>query len=208
MSYTTRYDDGNGNYRNITITDDDSVEALKNDYEEVMRTYNPSFVRIERVKANAGEAMHLKVTVTAPSHYLESQSDASPKACDSMTVNIIAKPGYPLTALSASYSSSHYLASPNVFRSGEACIDNWIPFSSSLITVVEKLVRDMIHDPSVTRYDSMANSGLEDWHKNGVSSGIFPTIDPKLLYAVKLRALPPRRVKVTPPPLPRKRADH
>lgn len=122
-----------------------------------------------------------------------------------MTVNIIAKPGYPLTALSASYSGNHYLASPNVFRSGDACIDTWVPFRSSLITVVEKLVRDMIHDPSVTRYDSMANSELEDWHKAGVASGSFPTIDPKLLYAVRLKALPPRRVKASPPPLPRKR---
>lgn len=208
MSYTARYDDGSGSYRDITITEDDSVEALRNDYDEVMRTYNPQYVKIERVKAEAGEAMHLKVTVKAPSHYLTSQSDNSPKECDSMMVNIIAKPGYPFTALSASYSGSHYLASPNVFRSGHACIDNWVPFSSSLITVVEKLVRDMIHDPSVSRYDSMANSELESWHKAGVSSGAFPTIDPKLLYATKIKALPPRRTKASPPPLPNKKADY
>ena len=196
-NYTTQYDDGNGRYRDITITENDSNEALRNDYEEIMRIYNPKY---------AGEAMHLKLTVMAPSHYLVSQSDTSPKACDSMTADIICKPGYPLTAISASYSGSHYLASPNVFRSGEACIDTWIPFSSSLITVVEKLVRDMIHDPSVTRYDSMANSRLESWHKNGVAAGNFPTINPKLLYASKTVALPPRRAKASPPPLPSKRS--
>ena len=47
----------------------------------------------------------------------------------------------------------------------------------------EKLVKDMIHDPAVTRYDSMANGDVADWHRAGVASGHFPTISPKLLEA-------------------------
>ena len=163
---------------------------------------------IQRVQAKAGEAMHLKVTVKAPSHYLTTNEDSSPKACESMTADIICYPGYPLKSVSASYASDHYLASPNVFRSGNACIDTWIPFTSSLTTVVDKLVRDMIHDPGVTRYESMANSSMAQWHKDGVAAGRFPTIHPQLLYAPEMTALPPRRVASKPvsaPPLPVRR---
>jgi len=71
---------------------------------------------------------------------------------------------------------------------------------------VDKLVRDMIHDPGVTRYESMANSSVAQWHKDGVAAKRFPTIHPKLLYAPELMVLPPRKGTVNPmtapPPLP------
>ena len=208
MSYTANYTDEYGNTREISITDEDSVEALKNDYQEIVRKYNPKYVTIQRLQTKPGEAMHLKVTVNAPSHYLTSDEDFLPKSCDSMTADIICYPGYPLKAVSAAYAKDHYLASPNVFRSGKACIDTWIPLTSSLTTVVDKLVRDMIHDSSVTQYDSRANLSerVTQWHKDGVASGRFPTIRPKLLYAQEITALPPRRVVnkpvTAPPPLP------
>ena len=208
MSYTTNYSDEYGHTREVFITEEDSAEALKNDYQEIVRKYNPRYVTIQRVQTKAGEAMHLKVTVKALSHYLTTNEDSFPKACESMTADIICYPGYPLKSVSASYPSDHYLASPNVFRSGNACIDTWIPFTSSLTTVVDKLVRDMIHDPDVTRYESMANSSMKQWHKNGVAAGHFPTIHPKLLYAPEMTALPPRRAKSNPvstPPLPGRR---
>lgn len=209
MSYTANYTNEDGTIREVEITEDDSREALKNDYQEIMRKYDPRYVTIQRVQAASGEALHLKVTVNAPSHYLTSKDDISPKACDSMTVDIVCYPGYPLKSVSAYYASDHYLASPNVFRFGTACIDTWIPFTSSLVTVVDKLIHDMIHDPVVTRYDSMANRDMEQWHKDGVTAGRFPTIRPKLIYAAELRALPPRRnanrPAVTPPPLPGRR---
>lgn len=209
MSYTTTYTDELGNTRSISLSSEDSFEALKNDYQEVMRRYNPQYVTIQREPAQSGEALHLKVKVKAPSHYLSSPDDTSPKSCDSMSVEIVCFPGYPLKSVSASYASNHYLASPNVFRSGHACIDTWVPFTSSLCTVVEKLVRDIIHDSVVTRYDSMANSTMERWHKDGVASGRFPTIPPKLLYAPDMPALPPRRTtskpEIAPPPLPVRR---
>ncbi len=206
MSYSANYTDENGQTREISITDSDSTEALNNDYQEIIRKYNPKYVIIQRTQAKIGEAMHLKVTVKAPSHYLTTKEDSSPKACSSMTADIICYPGYPLKSVAASYASDHYLASPNVFRSGNACIDTWIPFTSSLTTVVDKLVRDMIHDPSVTRYESMANSSMAQWHKDGVADKRFPTIHPKLLYAPEMTALPPRKMVskhvMTPPPLP------
>ncbi len=203
MSYTTNYTDEDGQVREVSITEEDSVEALRNDYQEILRKYDPKYVTIQRVQAKTGEAMRLKVSVKAPSHYLATYGDLSPKPCDSMTVEIICYPGYPLKAVSARYASDHYLASPNVFRSGDACIDTWIAFTSSLTTVVDKLARDMIHDPSVTRYDSMANSGVARWHKDGVAAGRFPTIPPKLLYAPEMTALPPRcPPSGRPPPRP------
>lgn len=202
MSYLTSYTDENGSSRTVSITEEDSRLALKNDYEEIARKYNNKYVDIQRVHAQAGEAVHLKIKVKAPSHYLTSNDDTNPKSCDSMTVDVICYPGYPLKPVKASYDSKHYLASPNVFRSGAACIDTWIPFTSSLTTVVDKLVHDMIHDPVVTRYDSMANSNMQEWHRGGVAAGRFPTIQPKLLYAPTTRSLPPRRtetVKALPP---------
>ena len=205
MSYTANYTDEYGHTREASITEEDSAVALKNDYQEIVRKYNPKYVTIQRIQAKAGEAMHLKITVNAPSHYLNTTEDSAPKACASMMVDIVCYPGYPLKSVSASYASDHYLASPNVFRSGKACIDDWIPFTSSLTTVVDKLVRDMIHDPGVTRYESMANSSVALWHKDGVAAGRFPTIHPKLLYAPEMTALPPRRVASKPvsaPPLP------
>ena len=209
MSYSVNYTDENGHTRVISITKEDSVVALENDYAEILRKYNSKYVTIQRTQTKEGEAVHLKVTVNAPSHYLTSEDDSTPKACESMTADIICYPGYPLKSVSASYASNHYLASPNVFRSGAACIDGWIPFTSSLVTVVEKLVHDMIHDPTVTRYDSMANASMEKWHKDNVAAKRFPTIHPKLLYAPELTALPPRRTAnkpttTTPPPLPRR----
>ena len=202
MSYSTNYTDENGHTREVSITESDSIEALKNDFQEICRRYDPKYVSIERVQAKAGEAMHLRVTVKAPTHYLATNEDSLPKACESMSVDIICYPGYPLKSVSASYASDHYLASPNVFRSGSACIDTWIPFTSSLVTVVDKLVRDMIHDPSVTRYESMANSSMQQWHKDGVAAGRFPTISPKLLYAPEIRPLPPRKMSSKPLTMP------
>lgn len=201
-NYTENYTDEYGHTRAVSITEEDSTEALKNDYQEIVRKYNPKYVTIQRIQAKVGEAMHLKVTVKAPSHYLTTNEDSSPKSCESMTADIVCHPGYPLKSISASYASDRYLASPNVFRSGNACIDTWIPFTSSLTTVVDKLVRDIIHDPSVTRYESMANNSVAQWHKDGVAAGRFPTIPPKLLYAPEITELPPRRVGNTTTPLP------
>ncbi len=208
MSYSGIYTDETGVEKTIQITNDDSVEAMKNDYEEMIRKYDPRRVRIIRVQTNPGEAMHLKVTVLAPSHYLTSHDDTEPKACTSMTVDIVCYPGYPLRSISAFYSGDHFLASPNVFRSGAACIDLWIPMKSSLVMVTDKLCRDILHDPQVSRYDSIANPYMVQWHKDGVATGRFPTIDPRELYMPELPALPPRRKtdrKKNVPPLPKRR---
>ena len=197
MKVSVAYTDKNGVSRTYTLKESESAEALKNDYYELMRTYDKRYVKIERIRAEYGEALHLRITVYARSHYLTSLFDKRPKVCESMSVEVICYPGYPLKAVTAKYDRNHYLASPNVFKSGIACIDRWKPLKSSLLTVVEKLVMDIIHNPTVTRYDSMANSELSEWHYKGCKSGEFPTVDPALLYAQRDdtsgSCLPPRR---------------
>lgn len=207
MSYKATYKDETGLSKEMSITEEDSREALKNDFAEINRRYNPRYVSIERVQAKTGEAMHIKVTVNAPSHYLTGPEDDNPKPCNSMTADITCYPGYPVEKVLVSYSKNRRLASPNVFSSGAACIDTWYPFKSSMVTVVDKLVHDMIHDPNVSRYDSPACSKMIQWHKDGVAAGRFPTIEPKLLDMPETVALPPRRsrkVDAT-PPLPSRR---
>lgn len=209
MSYKTNYVDATGKTVEVSVTEAESREAIKNDFEELEKKYNSRYVSIERLKAQAGEELHLRITVHAPTHYLSSSTDTTPKPCNSMSAEIIVYLGYPLKSVSAQYSKDHYLASVNVFRSGNACIDTWIPFKSSLLTVAEKLINDMIHNPNVTRYDSPANSSMIQWHKDNVEAGRFPTITPKLLVNAETTALPPRnatvRRSVTPPPLPVRR---
>ena len=51
MSYSTNYTDEYGHTREVSITEEDSAEALKNDYQEIVRKYNPRYVTIQRVQA-------------------------------------------------------------------------------------------------------------------------------------------------------------
>ena len=169
--------------------------------------FNPRYVTVEEAACESGEEFRFRITVHAPSHYLTDRDDASPKSCSSMSAEVAVFLGYPLKSVKATYPAKRRLASPNVFRSGAACIDEWKIDTSSMLTVAEKLVKDMIHDPAVTRYDSMANGDVADWHRAGVASGRFPTISPKLLEAPQRPPLPARRAAPglgTPPPLPRR----
>lgn len=80
MSYTTNYTDEYGNTKQLSITAEDSAEALINDYHEIVRKYNSKYVTIQREQAELGEALHLKVTVKAPSHYLTASDDTDRKS--------------------------------------------------------------------------------------------------------------------------------
>ena len=74
MSYTTNYTNEYGHTEEVSITEEDSAEALKNDYKEIIRKYNPMYVTIQRAHAKPVEDMLLKVTVKPRSHYLTSFS--------------------------------------------------------------------------------------------------------------------------------------
>ena len=74
MSYTTNYTNEYGHTEEVSITEVVSAEALKNHYMVNIIKYYQTNVTIQMVQAKTGEAMHLKVTVKAPSHYLTSFS--------------------------------------------------------------------------------------------------------------------------------------
>ena len=162
-------------------------EAAGRDLLELYQTYNPDIVSIERLKKNTGELLCLKITVHARSHYVEAADEKKPKECDSMWVTVSVPKGYPAKPLSAHYSIDHRLASANVFKSGIACIDRFVPYKSTLPVVVDKLVNDMIHNTHYNILDSPANLDLLSWHKKQK-----PTIDPRMLYR-RRSALPPVR---------------
>ena len=207
MAYSTTYTDERGSSVPVSISDEESREAIRNDWNVLRGMFNHRYVTVEEAACESGEEFRFRITVHAPSHYLTDRDDASPKSCSSMSAEVTVFLGYPLKSVKATYPAKRRLASPNVFRSGAACIDEWKIYTSSMLTVAEKLVKDMIHDPAVTRYDSMANGDVADWHRAGVASGRFPTISPKLLEAPQRPPLPVRRAASglgAPPPLPRR----
>ena len=186
MGYSAWYTDETGKRHKVSITEEESIEAVKNDYGELMKRYAPNIVRIERLKALEGEMLRLYITVKALSHYLTSPTDTIPKRCTTMSFYVVVYYGYPLVAVKVFYPPDHYLASPNVFRHGHACIDTWKVFTSSLLTAVDKVIHDIVHDPCVTIYNPPANGSMVDWHKKGVKERRFPTIETRHLYRREL----------------------
>lgn len=159
----------------------DSVEALKNDYYEAITTFNPNIITITRVKPEDGDMCCLKVHVKAPCYILKNQSSNTPVRVNENTFFVKVKSGYPVSKPVVYYSDDAMNASVNTFRSGTQCTDQWNPSSSSIRTAIEKTIRDIIHDPTVTRYDSMANGNLKEWQQNLERQHIIPTIDPAII---------------------------
>ena len=180
--------------------------ALKNDERELMSAFDPEIVDIVKVEAPVGVMVKYRVRVNAPTHYLENDSTDNPIACDSIVFYIEVLNAYPNTRPKVYYPSNKRLASVNVYlpdpkdgmRSAQ-CTDKWKSKGSSLFLLVEKTVRDIIHDPSVCRYDSMANDKLKDWHERNVANKIFPTIEPGDIYRKSSPADNSRAVRLPPP---------
>lgn len=101
MVYTGTYIDENGVGHEISLTEEDSIEALKNDRDALLRRYNTQRVTVRQVKAQEGEAMRFQLTLHAPTHYLTSEDDTEPKPCDEMTCTLVCMPGYPITPMKA-----------------------------------------------------------------------------------------------------------
>lgn len=166
------------------VTYEDSVEALKNELREIKETYDPNIVVIENERAPEGNLCLLKFTVKVPSFYLETEDDTNPKPASEMKFYIQVPSGFPKVKPLVFYPPNHRLASVNVFRNGHQCIDEWKD-SSSLDGTVRKTLLDIIHDPVVTRYSSMANSSLEKWQKQKTEEGVLPTFETGRLFRKK-----------------------
>ncbi len=185
----------------------DSLMALRNDEREMLAAFNPEKVRIEPTEAPTGMMSKYKVTVNVPTHYLEDNELKNPIPTNSIVFYVEVLNGYPKTKPRVYYPSGKRLASVNVFAPDAhnrmrcaQCTDEWYPKTSSLFLLVEKTVRDIIHDPSVCRYDSMANTSLETWHKENVKNKRFPTVDPAELYRKNTVELTTSTKRI--PPLP------
>jgi len=201
----------------------ETVEILKNEYVEVLESVTNK-VKIERLKAPVGSLLLLKFTVLAPTYYITGAGDNSPKATDSIVFYIDIKNGYPRTKPSVYYEPGKILASVNAFTSGAQCIDQWFydathaGRNSTLIGTVRKTLMDIIHIPSVSRYDSMANGSLKDWQMRMTQNGSLPTCHMDTVLKrerdtdnIISKPLPNRRSNVvahhvTPPALPRRRS--
>lgn len=176
-------------------TVDESVLSLRNDYEEVLRFFNPKIVDIKRVSPPEGCMCKLQVTVHAPTYYLTTPEDITPKPMVDMSFFIDVKDGYPDIKPLTYYGSNCRLASVNVWDNGVQCTDEWLA-NSSLRSIIDKTVRDIILDPDVTKFDSMANNRIKVWREQMEKDRRIPTINPAMIYKAYLdRTHCPRRVR-------------
>lgn len=185
------------------ISSEDSITALKNDYMELLSTFNPAYVSIRREPAPAGSMCLLRIDAKMPTYYLTSYEDKTPKPTDALTFYIDVVPGYPQSQPEVYFAKGKRLAGQNTFQSGAQCTDTWTPYSS-LRTLAEKTVRAILHDPAVGRADSPASAFLVPWQKKLTDEGQFPSLkDLRVLYADAVVPLPEgRQPASSPPPLP------
>ena len=164
------------------MTTKDSIEALVNDYEQMISTFNPKYVVFNRQQVPPGVMLLLKVDVNVPTYVLK-QNERNPIFTNGISFYISVPEGYPETKPEVYYGNEKWLASVNVFSNDKhvQCIDTWTK-QSSLRSIAEKTLRDIIHDTSVTRYDNMATSTLATWQKSMDQKGEFPTMNPNLLF--------------------------
>ncbi len=164
----------------MTEISNSTIEAIRNEYRDICEMITPN-VKIKRLKPNPGSLCLWEFTVNAPTYYLTSGLDIIPKKTNSIVFYLDILNGFPKVKPHVYYNSSKILASVNVFTSGSQCIDNWhydpenAGKSSSLEGTVRKTLMDIIHDPSVTRFESMANGSLESWQRRMYSSGKLPS---------------------------------
>lgn len=157
-----------------------TIEAIKNEYKDICDMLSPN-VTIRRLKPSPGSLCSWEFTVNAPTYYVKNAYDRFPKRTDSIVFYFNIPSNYPKSGPHIYYPHNKMLASVNVYTSGTQCIDQWLydaersGSNSSLESAVRKTIMDIIHDPSVTRFDSMANSSLCCWQKSMFASGKLPT---------------------------------
>lgn len=174
------------------ITEQDSKIAVKNDLRDVFERFNPNLVKIEFLEVKRGFLANIKVTVYAKTFVVTSSTDVSPKAVDYIVFYVDIPEKYPAVGPKFYYAPDYMLASVNVYRTGTQCINTWGP-GSSLLGAFEKTIRDIIHVPVVTKFNSMANSSLEEWQRALFNSGNAPTINPKLIFRDSIEMLQDQR---------------
>lgn len=170
------------------VVDNITKEVIKNEYMDLKEAFNESRVKIERCTPTEGNLLLLKFTVKAKTHYITSVNKTNPIETDEIVFYINVPNGYPKSKPLVYYPKDKMLASVNAFTSGNQCIDDWhfdehnAGNNSNLLVAARKTIMDIIHNPAVARFDSMANSALKDWQKAGINRGEFPTCRLDLLF--------------------------
>ena len=162
--------------------DKDTLLAIKNEYRDMINMLGHR-VKVERLPVAHGEGLlcKWKFNVNAPSYYISSKDDVDPKRTHNMVFYMELPNGFPKTAPKVYYPTDKMLASINVYRSGTQCIDTWYyddthsGGNSSVKGVVKKTLLDIIHEPSVSNFNSQANSSLCSWQRTMNEKGLLPT---------------------------------
>ena len=114
MAYSTTYTDERGSSVPVSISDEESREAIRNDWNVLRGMFNPRYVTVEEAACESGEEFRFRITVHAPSHYLTDRDDASPKSCSSMSATEASSPPStpPVPSTSTTTACSAVPASP------------------------------------------------------------------------------------------------
>lgn len=201
------------------LTDALSKEAYTRDKEDLLSAFNPRFVQIVEEPTPAGCLGLFRITVYANTFILTGEEDLDPKDATRLTFRMKVFTGYPAIAPKVYFESNCRLAHINTFKKGGMCIDKWTP-RSNLKNTVEKTVRAIVFDPSVTNYRSPACADIIKWQTEMEAKKAFPTLNPDLILrgssssdptASVPPALPGRHLRAEPakpsgpPPLPPRR---
>lgn len=178
-----------------------SVEALRNDYAELLRSFNPSYVTISlkpKAETPAGMMCVILVTVKAPTYYLEGEKDRTPKPIGGLTFGIFVAEGYPKVKPTVRYIGSKRLASVNVFPNGVQCTDQWSE-GCSLYTLAKKTISDIVHESIVSRTESRAtpDKALTDWQTS--LKGASVPMSKILISSPAFKRAPAKRPPALPP---------
>lgn len=198
------------------MVNEDVIERVVNEYSDVCNTLTPN-VTVRRVSPPPGSLALIEFTVHAKTYYITDGDDIHPKETDQISFYLDIKEGFPKDKPYVYFEPGKQHASINCHKNGYQCIDDWhfdpehAGRNSTLVGTVKKVLMDIVYDPSVSNYDSMANRALEKWQKEKTKSGEFPTCD--LTYLMKFDepkgtyrpALPVKKAeKKTRPALPKR----
>lgn len=165
-----------------TRTKEDYERALSQDLRDCLSLFNKKIVTISGMPTPAGARGLLHVKVNAPGYILNPNGGAPIRITDPEFFLLIYQ-NYLDNGVRVYFPDKKKNASMNAFQSGGQCIDEWDPEKCSICSTIEKVVLDIIHDKSVSRPESPANSSLIMWQEEMTKKGVFPTINPALIYA-------------------------
>lgn len=175
-----------------TLTEQDSIGALRRDYRELMNTFDPDVVTVKRTVAPKGSMALLEFTVSVLKYrsgglfYLDTYDFQKPKETEKLTFYMNVYHGYPAVKPEVYYPANRRNAHVNVFPPESRDLDHDVAYqctgdfepNSSLTTLARKVILSILHDETLTDYDSTACRSEKEikWQKEMAAAGKFPAI--------------------------------